>query len=107
MSGVKSRRKGHNFELETITKLKEFFPNCVSSRSESKRLDDSGVDIAFTNGFNVQCKNTATAPNFHTLLKSMPKTGMNLVFHKRTFKGVTVTMSEEDFLILLRGFLND
>lgn len=95
----RNRTAGHGFEREVVQDFRNAgFSECVSSRSESKRLDDAKVDLAFTDPFQVQCKFTKLAPNFHTLLKEMPNNGkINVVFHKRAHKGVTVTMSREDF----------
>jgi hypothetical protein len=100
---MNARKKGHGFELATIKRFNELGWECVSSRSESKRLDDAKVDLCYTDPFQVQCKATETAPNMHTLLKQMPQNNkMNVVFHKRNHKGTTVTMSEEDFFTLVK-----
>ena len=100
---INSRKKGHGFELSTIDKFKALGWECVSSRSESKRLDDAKVDLCYTDPFQVQCKAVETAPNMHTLLKSMPQNEkLNVVFHKRNHKGVTVTMTEDDFFALVK-----
>ena len=73
--------------------------DAVSSRAESKTRDDQKVDLCYTSPFNIQCKATETAPNMHKLLASMPQEGgrYNLVYHKRSYQGSTVTMTGEDF----------
>jgi hypothetical protein len=72
----------------------------VTSRSESKRVDDSGVDLCYTGGYAVQCKNMESIrPSPHEILyKKMPQNDkVNLLFHKKNRKGVVVSMREEDF----------
>lgn len=105
MSGTKSRRKGHTYERTLAKEFRELgYFDCVTSRSESKKRDDEVVDLCFTGEWNVQAKNTANQPNFILLLKSMPKEKgqINLVFHKKTRVGETVTMKKEDFYLLIR-----
>lgn len=64
----KNRRKGNNFELEIVHKLIECgYKGCVTSRSESKRLDNNKIDIIDTNGeldTNIQSKYLANTPNY-------------------------------------------
>lgn len=69
--GRKARRKGNSWELEVINALKEIgYPGCVSSRSESKRMDDAKVDIIDLEGklpCHIQAKNTQNVPNYHKI----------------------------------------
>lgn len=69
--GKKSRRKGNNWELEIINKLKEIgYTGCVSSRSESKRVDDAKIDIIDLNNqlpCYIQAKATQNLPNYHKI----------------------------------------
>ena len=55
---LNARNKGHAYERKIVNELKEYllFVNALSSRSESKNLDDKGVDIAYTDPFYIQCK---------------------------------------------------
>lgn len=51
------------------------FEGLVSSRSESKRLDDAKIDIADTLGvldFYGQCKRTKNTPNIETISEACP-----------------------------------
>lgn len=70
-SGAYSRRKGHNYELQIIKELTDCgYPGLVSSRSESKRLDDAKIDIADLENvmpFYVQCKKTKNTPSIQKL----------------------------------------
>lgn len=113
MSGRKSRTKGHAFERKMAEELKEFFPEVCTSRAESKRLDDLGVDLAFTNNFNFQCKAVEKlSPSYHEILRLMPDDDdINTILHKRNRKGVVVSMKLEDFkkiLYILKevGYIN-
>lgn len=99
---INSRNKGKAFELEIIKWFNKKGYNSVSSRSESKRLDDAGVDLCYTKPFNVQCKAVEKGLQYHKTLASMPKdTNYNVVFHKKNRSGVVVAMTMEDFGELL------
>lgn len=111
----RNRTAGHNWEREVINDLKKIgYPDAVSSRSESKRTDDAGIDIMFTGPFNMQCKNESKRPDYHKLITEMPD-GINLVLHKYTKKtekgkfvtqGKYVTLEYKDFLALLTSYLD-
>ena len=64
----KSKRKGNNFELEIVHKLREIgYEGCVSSRSQNKTLDADKVDICDMNDelpVNIQSKYTQNMPNY-------------------------------------------
>ena len=101
---LNARNKGHAYERKIVNELKEYllFPNAVSSRSESKNLDDKGVDIAYTDPFYIQCKAVEKLGNIHKVLSNMPnESKYNVVFHKRNKQGETVTMWKDDFYELL------
>lgn len=73
--GRANRKKGHNFELGVIRRLNEIGYNCVSSRSESKRTDDKGIDIIDLDDklpFNIQCKYSSNTPNYFLLKEKCP-----------------------------------
>ena len=93
-----ARQKGHRFELAIIRGLVARGWEAVSSRSESKRLDDKGVDIVTDAPFNIQCKavERMSVP-IHELLASMPHDKTPVVFHKRNNRGVVVSMMLSDF----------
>lgn len=99
---INSRAKGHKFELQLVKLFKELgWVNCCSSRSESKRLDDAGIDLCYTAPFSVQAKNVERLGNYHEILESMPQNQCNLLFHKRNHKGTVVAMKQENFIELL------
>ncbi len=66
--GKNNKRKGNNFELQVIHKLKEIgYDGCVSSRSINKLADANKIDIIDTKNelpVNIQVKNTQKAPNY-------------------------------------------
>ena len=64
----KSKRKGNNFELEIVHKLREIgYEGCVSSRSQDKMADANKIDIVDMNEelpVNIQSKYTQNLPNY-------------------------------------------
>ena len=111
----RNRTAGHNWEREVIKDLKKVgFKDTVSSRYESKKADDAGVDIVGTGAFNIQCKNESKRPDYHKLITEMPS-GINIVLHKYTKKtekgkfgcqGKYAVMDYDTFLVLLDAFIN-
>ena len=89
----RNREAGHNWERVCIDWLKKYFPFAVSSRSESKRMDDKGVDIMNHNEadngrmkLDFQCKNTATKADYPAIIDRMPNPDKAVVLHKLTKK---------------------
>lgn len=74
--GKSSRRKGNSWERQIVNDLKSIgYPNCVSSRSESKRMDDAKVDIIDLDGqlnCHIQAKATKNLPNYHKIREDCP-----------------------------------
>jgi hypothetical protein len=101
---INARKKGHAFELAVAERFRKAgFAECVTSRLESKRMDDLGVDLMHTEPFLVQCKAVERLGSVHDIIARMPESGVRVVFHKRNRKGVTVTMTEDDFWNLVSG----
>jgi hypothetical protein len=99
---INARKKGHGYELQIRDWFKELgWTECVSSRSESKRKDDQGIDLCYTDPFHVQAKAVEKLGSLHDILAKMPKNNYNLVFHKRNRKGTIVAMTIEDFKEIL------
>ena len=96
---INPRKKGHSYELQIRDWFRELgWDKAVSSRSESKNKDDQGVDLCYTDPFNVQAKAVEKLGSIHDILAKMPKdSNYNLVFHKRNRKGTIVAMTLEDF----------
>ena len=99
---INSRAKGHAYELQIVNRLKELGYDAVTSRSESKRMDDLGVDIIDNTDFYIQCKAVEKLkPSLHDILDRMPTDKVPVVYHKRNNKGSTVTLKANDFERLL------
>lgn len=96
---INPRKKGHSYELQIRDWFRELgWDKAVSSRSESKNKDDQGVDLCYTDPFNIQAKAVEKLGSLHDILARMPKdSNYNLVFHKRNRKGTIVAMTLEDF----------
>lgn len=104
--GKSARQKGHTYELQIRDYFKDLgFNDCVSSRSESKNLDDKGVDLVYTGDFYVQCKAVESLGSLHKILESMPTDKMPLVFHKRNRQGTIVAMGLETFSAMIKCYL--
>lgn len=72
----KSRSKGASWERDVINKLKAIgYEGCVTSRGESKKVDNAKVDIIDTEGrlpIYVQCKQYANTPSYFSIRESCP-----------------------------------
>ena len=102
-AGKSARQKGHTYELAIKSVHEEIgFNDVYTSRNESKRLDDAGVDLAGL-PYYVQCKAVERlAPSLHEILSGMPANKIRTVFHKRNRKGTVVSMPMEDWLTVLK-----
>ena len=70
--GKRNRRRGHAYEVKIVKELKEITgdESLCTSRSESKRTDDLGIDIVDFNNtlpFYCQMKATQAMPKIHVL----------------------------------------
>lgn len=67
----KSRNKGSAWEAEVIRNLKELgYEGCVSTRGESKRMDNDKIDIVDTYKklpINIQCKHLMNTPSYFSI----------------------------------------
>ena len=71
----RSKQKGSQLELDVIHKLNELGYNTVSSRSNSKNLDNSKVDVDDLDGnlpVYIQCKATQTTPSYFKIEEECP-----------------------------------
>lgn len=100
---INARAKGNSYELQIRDFFRELgWEKVVSSRAESKSKDDQGVDLCFTDPFNIQCKAVEKLGSLHDVLARMPAgPNYNIVFHKRNRKGTIVAMTVEDFKEIL------
>ena len=97
-----NRTKGHNFERRIINELKEQGFEAVSSRSESKSMDDKGVDIISDYPFFIQCKNTMRMPDPHKIFMKMPPDKPPCIFWTKNYKEDLVILRKEDFYKLIK-----
>lgn len=104
--GSQNKRKGNNFELYVVKRLKAIgYPNVVTARSESKRTDDNKIDIIDLDGklpVNLQTKYTAAAPNYFAIKEQCSDTSKPFgIVWKKSVAGEnspgTVVIIPEDF----------
>jgi hypothetical protein len=117
LRGAYSRRKGGKYELQLIKELNELYGvnSLVSSRSESKRWDDAGVDIVDRENvlnFYVQAKVTQSCPNPAKLQAACKKKEKPLAIfwksqvkkeHKCVSMGEYVMIDKQAFYELLKN----
>lgn len=113
--GRNNRTAGNGYERAIVRELKEYgYSDAVTTRSESRNMDNRGVDIMGDNlPVYIQCKNSQNTPNIHKLLTSklLPNDKPVVVFHKKTKKsaknfvkeGEYVYMTKEDFYNMLNS----
>ena len=96
--------KGRAYEQKICRELIELgYKDCVTSRSESRRTDDEGIDFVNTGSFAIQAKASERSPSYPGLLQGMAKAnkGIPLIFRKQNNKPETVTMLKEDWYKLM------
>lgn len=101
---INPRAKGHSLERRLAKEFRDRgYVECLTSRLESRRQDDLGIDLCHTGPFCVQAKAVENLGPAHAILAKMPqkKGKFNLVFHKRNNKGTIVSMTESDFFEIL------
>lgn len=70
----KSKQKGSNWEYELRDKFKELgYEDCITSRGESKNMDNSKIDIISNSlPFYCQAKNTTNTPSYFNISDACP-----------------------------------
>ena len=94
----RNRNAGNGYELKILKKLKELFPDILTSRNESRSMDAKGVDFVNTKPFNFQCKLSITKPSYD-VLERMPE-GINVVIHGHVVKAEKNFVKKEDYVIM-------
>lgn len=105
---MNNKKRGNIWELLCIHNVcRKYWPESVSSRSESRRLDDAGVDICFTDPFYFQCKTTSKRLNYKKVLEDMPQNeNINVILERLTEKRGSRFYKLEDYVHLtLSDFL--
>lgn len=120
----RNKAAGNKYECDLANELRELGFEVVTSRAESKNMDNKKVDIFSPLGtdpdktfpFYLQAKFTSANPSYNKLLEEMPKDRAGLVFHKKSESyeckdskvrhrstGEFVIMRKQDFYNLLNG----
>lgn len=98
----KARTKGHNFERWICGLLRGLGYTALTSRYESKRLDDLGSDIVTDFPYHIQAKaveSLTMAPHaMLSLMKEKLTDKPPVLWHKRNNKGIIVSMMLDDFI---------
>lgn len=125
--GARNRTKGHNAEryyASYFRRLGHIFDKCKTSRAASRLHDDSGIDLCFTEPFNIQVKagkqrglvvSKELSKIKEEVQKNFPShypelTNINLLIHrkdpgrgrKRNEFDEIVSMTFKDFIKLLK-----
>ncbi len=120
----RNRNAGNQYERDIVNELKELgYTSVVTSRSESRNMDNSKVDIFDPKNkfpYFIQNKVYKSYPNLNDLINgdNVNKDKPMLVFHKKvkkanikfTTEGEFVSMSKETFYNLLQlayGYKSD
>lgn len=106
---VNSRNKWNAYERKLMNEYQDlWFEDCLTSRNESKRLDDSWVDLAYTDPFNIQAKAYKNFSWWQIIktLKNMPKDSNFNILHLKIDKvwerGEVVAIDKKDWYEILK-----
>lgn len=112
----KSRTKGRGLEYEIVDKLKEIgYSDVCRSAGESKRLDNSKVDIADPSGqleVAIQAKHYSNFPNYFKIREECPDPRELVLIWKKSAaageqsKGTVAVMDVNLFYKLLENYHN-
>jgi len=101
--GKSVRVRGHSYERQIAEEFRKLgWKKALTSRQESRRKDNEGVDLCNTDPLQIQCKSLNIFKSPVNVLKAMPENGFyNVVFTKVVHKGEFVTMNKNDFYTML------
>ena len=118
-TGAYCRNKGHRYETKIAQELRNLgFTDVVTSRSESKSMDDKKVDLVDRSGklpCYKQLKNTVNTPQYHAIKKECPLKDKPfiVIWNKQVKKekvfgsaGEVVIMDKDFFYELLSKLIN-
>ena len=106
MATNNSRRRGHDYERLITKELKEMGYDVVTARSESRNMDNKGIDIFGDIPFHIQCKLSKDRPNYHDLITSPlldDETKPLVVFHKLATKANSRFMVKGEYVIMKKS----
>jgi hypothetical protein len=111
MGSSRNRSAGHGLERSIVKELKELGYDAVTSRAESRNMDNRGIDI-FSPPYcsnplpvHIQCKNTVINPHYEDLLTSelLPNDKPTVVVHRKTKKANTRFVTQGDYVIIRKN----
>ena len=118
-TGAYCRNKGHRYETKIAQELRNLgFTDVVTSRSESKSMDDKKVDLVDRSGklpCYIQLKNTVNTAQYHAIKKECPLKDKPfiVIWNKQVKKekvfgsaGEVVIMDKDFFYELLSKLIN-
>lgn len=99
---VNRRNVGHAYERQVMHEMIDLgWPDCRTSRNDSRVLDAMKVDLTNTEPLSLQCKRWNSAPAYHKVLAEMPE-GLNVILHKRPNKGEVAVMDKQTFYYFIK-----
>ena len=109
----KSKNKGSAFEAEIVEKLKSIgYEDVCRAAGESKKLDNSKVDIAGSTECAIQAKHTQTLPNYYKIREACPDPRPLVLLWKKSAeensisKGKLAIVDWDFFFTLLSNYHN-
>lgn len=114
----RNRTAGHTLERKVVNDFKAIgYTTAISSRMESKRKDDAGIDICNTDPFAIQCKNMKGNIDYAAILDDMEveENQIKVLIHQKTKKakvrfievGKFAILPYEDFLRIAEHLKNN
>lgn len=99
-----NRTRGNNYERQIVNELKDLgFLDVVTSRAESRNMDNKGVDVfGHSLPVYIQAKNYTKYPDSHSLLTSelLPTEKPTVIFHKKTKKANSKFMTQGEYVYM-------
>ena len=96
---ARNRRAGNGFELKVLKDIKDYFPDAVTSRNESRSIDAKKVDFCNTGKLNFQCKLSINTPGYK-ILDEMPDEGINVIIHGKCQKANKNFVLKDEYVIM-------
>lgn len=107
---MRNKTEGNRYELQIIKEHKELgYTDCVSSRAESRQLDNDGIDVVSNQlPYYIQCKSSTTRPNYAALIKECKRKDRPLIiFHKHTRKAKTKFVRDGEYVLMTKEAFYD
>lgn len=101
-----SRTKGHAYETQICKELRDLGYDAVTSRSESKNMDDAKIDIVSKDlPCYVQLKKTQNTPNYSEIEKACKyKDKPFVIFHAKQKKKEKNICTESEYVMVPKEF---